>query len=77
MTVEDVFGLVLRFAGVALVVLGAMDLFHVACTLVGVPVPTRYAVSTDMAAAVEYVGLGLTLFFGADAIARFAYRGRR
>ena len=77
MTVEDLFGLAVRLAGLTFVVFGVFSLIHVAAALVGLPLPPRYPTEESLAIGAVWLALGAGVIRGADAITRLAYRGRR
>jgi len=77
MTVEDLFGLAVRLAGLTFIVFGVFDAFHVVATALGLPLPSSHTLAEVIAGTALWLVLGLVLLVSADAIARFAYRNRR
>jgi hypothetical protein len=77
MTAEDLFGLIVRLAGLMFILFGLADLFHAVAAAAGVPIPAPFGVNTVLVAAAGWVVVGVVLFGGADAITRLAYRKRR
>jgi hypothetical protein len=76
MTAEDLFGMIVRLAGLTLIIFCLFDLFHVIATLTGLPVAARYSAAADFLAAAFYGVSGLIILLAADQITRFAYRKR-
>ena len=74
MTVGDVFGLIVRLAGLLMGVFGVFDFFHAVLAWAGFPAMSRYPAPVDAAAAVVWLVLGIGFVLGAPAITRFAYR---
>ena len=77
MTAEDLFGLVVRIAGITFISFALFDSVHVMALLTGLPIPSRYPLLRDITVAECYLAFGLVLFMGAEPITRFAYRHRR
>jgi hypothetical protein len=73
MTAREAFGVVIRIAGTASVLAGAIDLFHVVAGAFGWPVFNRYPLAADALAAAFYAVFGLAIIVGADLITRLVY----
>jgi hypothetical protein len=77
MTAEDLFGVIVRLAGLTFITIGLNELIHAIATLAGLPLAaTRYSASADFLGAAFYGVLGLIILVAADQITRFAYRKR-
>lgn len=77
MTVEDLFGLIVRIGGTSMIAFSSLDVFAGLAKLAGVLPPVRYTATVDFNLAAIYLLPGLILFLAADAITRLAYRKRR
>jgi hypothetical protein len=73
MTVKDIFGLIVRIAGMTFIVFGLFDLVRVVATLVGLPMQSRYSVQVDATAAVFYFIFGVAFLVSAKLITRLVY----
>ena len=75
MIIRDIFGLVVRLAGLMMVVFGIFDGLHAAMSLLGLPLSSHYGALTDVIAALIWFLLGAVFIVGARTITRLAYRG--
>ena len=76
MSVEDIFGRVVRLAGLAMVVCAVFDLLHVLAAVTGLPLISHYPATADLTAAVFWLVPGAVLFAAADRITGLAYPRR-
>jgi hypothetical protein len=73
MTARDLYGLVVRIAGLSFLVLALFDAAHWAIKKLGLPMPSPYTAETDAVAAAFFLALGFLFTFGAGALTRLAY----
>jgi hypothetical protein len=73
MTARDLYGLVVRIAGLVFLVLAFFDASHWAIKQLGLPMPSPYAAGTDAVAAGCFLAIGLLLTFGAGLLTQLAY----
>jgi hypothetical protein len=73
MTAKDLFGLIVRVAGLTFICFAAMDFTYAISTLAGWPLTGRYPAGRDAVAAAFFLIIGAVLFFAATPITRLAY----
>ena len=70
---RQLFGVIVRAAGLALLFISFGALSHVFAHLFGISIPSKLSLTGDLWSACFYFGTGLALTRGADWIVRFAY----
>ena len=70
---RDLFGVLVRFAGLGFLLLCMFDLYYVEVKSLGLPTASRLTLGEDIRGVIFYLSLGLILFVGAKVIVRLAY----
>jgi hypothetical protein len=73
MTARDLFGVLVRFGGLTLIVFGFVDLVDAAVRVAGAPVPSRHSVAEVLVVAGIWLLSGIVVFLAAGALTRIAY----
>jgi len=70
---RDIFGLIVRLCGFALIAYGVVFIVFTLAKLVGLPSRTLYSTSEETVAAVIYIVTGIAFLLGAELLTRLAY----
>ena len=73
---RQIFGALVRFGGLALLLMSVFDAVHIVLKLLGVDYTSRYPIAADVYGAILYLVLGAAILLGARALERLAYGPR-